>query len=166
MDIVMRIIFLLMFGGLGVMLVVVGIREMFRQHEMLLWSTPVQATVLAADVVSRKSSDTDNRPLRDNSTTSHSPEVRFAYRHEGKDYESSLLYPTVIERGYADRASAQAELDGLVVGRQVQAFVNPARPEHACLRLEHTHRPLIFIIVGGVSVIAGILAFIYLGKLP
>jgi len=90
-DFIMLGIFALMFGGLGVMLLVVGTREFFIQRRIMATAVPVEATVLSSQVVSSRSADTDTRPLRDNSTTSHRPEVRFAYTFGGVRYESDLL---------------------------------------------------------------------------
>ncbi|MFN9977622.1 MAG: hypothetical protein ACK58T_47725, partial [Phycisphaerae bacterium] len=87
MDNVMLAIFVLMFGGLGVMLIGVGVREWFIQRRVMATAVGVDAVILSAEVKSSRSADTDQRLLRDNSTTSHTPEVRFEYVLNGVRYE-------------------------------------------------------------------------------
>lgn len=158
-DYFMLAIFTLMFGGLGIMLVYVGSREFIIQRRIVATAEPIEATILLSRVVTAKSSDTDNRPLRDNSTTSHTPEVRFSYTFRGIRYESDLLYPTVIQRGYASAESAQDEIKVYTPGSTVQAFADASLPERGFLRLERSNNPVWFMVAGGLSF--ALLAAIY-----
>ncbi len=150
-DYFMLAIFSLMFGGLGIMLLYVGGREFVIQRRILATAEPVEAVVLSARVVSSKSSDTDNRTLRDNSTTTHTPEIRFSYTFRGVKYESDLLYPTVIQRGYASAEAAEAELATFPPGATVAAFTDASLPERGFLRFEKSSGPIWFMVAGGLS---------------
>ncbi len=148
MDKVMLVLFVVMFGGLGVMLLVVGVKELVLQRRIVASAVPVEAVILSAEVVSSTSRDSDYRLLRDNSTTSHRPEVRFAYAVDGVRYESDLLYPTVILQGYASRESAAEEIREYVAGAAVRAFVDPSIPQRGFLRLKSTSNPVWFMVAG------------------
>lgn len=153
MDYVMLAIFVLMFGGLGIMLIVVGTRELFIQRRVMTSAVPVEAVILSAEVKSSRSADTDQRLLRDNSTTSHTPEVRFEYVFNGVRYESDMLYPTVIVTGYASRESAAEEIREYTPGAKVKAYADASFPERGFLRLESSSNPKWFIVAGVLSLI-------------
>jgi hypothetical protein len=107
--------------------------------------------VLSAEVRTSRSSDTDSRPLRDNSTTTHAPEVRFGYTYDGVEYQSDQLYPSVIVRGYASRESAMEEIAEYTVGSDVRVFVDPAAPERGFLRASAGVGPIGFVVAGAVT---------------
>ncbi len=153
MDYVMLAIFVLMFGGLGVMLIGVGVRESFIQRRVMATAVGVDAVILSADVKSSRSADTDHRSLRDNSTTSHTPEVRFEYVFNGVRYESDMLYPTVIVRGYASRESAADEIRAYTPGAKVRAYADASFPERGFLRLESSANPKWFVVAGVLSLV-------------
>jgi hypothetical protein len=153
MDNVMLAIFVLMFGGLGVMLIGVGVREWVIQRRVMATAVGVDAVILSAEVKSSRSADTDQRLLRDNSTTSHTPEVRFEYVLNGVRYESDMLYPTVIVRGYASRESAAEEIREYTPGAKVKAYSDASFPERGFLRLESSSNPKWFIVAGVLSLI-------------
>ena len=148
MDLIMRAIFGVMFGGLGLMLITVGTRELLLQKRLLAAAVEVEATILDAQVTTSTSADTDQRMLRSNSTTSYTPTVRFAYTLNNTRYESELIHPTVIQRGYASRDAAQAELREFVPGSVVRAFADASMPERGFLRLESSSNPAWFIASG------------------
>lgn len=150
-DLLMLGIFSLMFGGLGVTLIFVGTREFFIQRRIMATAVPVEATVLSTQVVASRSMDTDNRPLRDNSTTSHRAEVRFTYTFAGVRYESDLLYPTVIHRGYASAEDAAADIAEFKAGTTTTAFADASHPERGFLRLERSSGPVWFVVAGCLS---------------
>ncbi len=147
-DYIMLGIFTLLFGGLGIMLLVVGTREFFIQRHVLATAVPVEAIILSAGVKTSTSSDTDTRLLRDNSTTTHHPEVRFAYTFRGVRYESDMLYPSVIVRSFASRESAAEEIREYVPGSTVKAYADASLPQRGFLRLEWSSNPTWFIIAG------------------
>lgn len=158
MDYVMLGIFVLVFGGLGIMLITVGTRELFIQKRVLANAVEVEAEVLSAGVTESKSLDTDQRLLRDNSTKSYVPQVRFAYTLGGVRYESDLLYPTVIVTGYASRESALEEIREYTAGARVRAYADVAEPQRGFLRLTNSANPQWFIV-------AGVLALVFLAIL-
>lgn len=153
MDYVMLGIFVLMFGGLGIMLIVVGTRELFIQRRVMAGAVAVDAVILSAEVKTSTSSNTDRRLLRDNSTTSHTPEVRFEYTLNGVRYESDMLYPTVIVTGYASRESAADEIREYTPGVKVKAYADASFPERGFLRLESSSNPKWFIVAGVLSLV-------------
>lgn len=150
-DYIMLGVFTLMLGGLGVMLIVVGCREFVAQRRVMAMAVPVEATILSVRVISSKSMDTDTRLLRDNSTTSHVPEVRFAYTLGGVRYESDQLNPTVIQRGYASAEDAAAEIAEYTVGAQRKAYADTSMPERGFLRMQSSSGPVWFIVAGCLS---------------
>jgi hypothetical protein len=80
-----------------VMLLYVGITQFIQQRRNLADARPIEATVIHSQVVSSTTADTDGRVGFSNSTTSHSPEVRFrcSARHRVRD---DRFYPNVIVR--------------------------------------------------------------------
>lgn len=158
-DWIMTGVFTLMLGGLGIMLIVVGGREFVAQRRIMATAVPVEATILSATVITSRSSDTDTRPLRDNSTTSHTPEVRFSYTFGGVRYESDMLYPTIIQRGYASKASAAAEIAAYQSGATTRAYADASAPQRGFLRLEKSNGPVWFMVAGCLTF--GLLAVVY-----
>ncbi|XVJ59105.1 MAG: DUF3592 domain-containing protein [Tepidisphaera sp.] len=152
-DFIMLAIFVLMFGGLGVMLIVVGTREHFTQRRLMTSAVPVEARILSVEVKSSTSRDNDTRPLRSTSTTTHLPEVRFEYSIGDTRYESDLLYPTIIHRSYASRESAAEEVREYTPGMTLKAYADPTLPDRGFLRLESTSNPKWFIIAGALSLL-------------
>lgn len=143
-----RIIVFIIFGGFGVFMFVVGVREFVQQRRLLDAARPVEAVILRSEVRSSRSSDTDSRTLRDNSTTSHTADVLFRYEIDGRAYESDLLRPSVIVRGFASSEGAAEEVRPFPVGATVKAFVDPSRPDKAFLIAERSAGPLVFMIIG------------------
>ena len=150
-----RIIAYLICGGFSVMMLYVGLTQLVMQRRLLANPQRVDATIVRSEVVSKKSSDTDNRPLRDNSTWTHSPEVRFRYALGGREYESELMYPTIIGQSYGSRDGAAEVLAPYPLNAKVQAFVNPSLPEKAYLIPEAGAGPKVFIAVGLVLIPIG-----------
>ncbi|MBX3380766.1 MAG: DUF3592 domain-containing protein [Phycisphaeraceae bacterium] len=153
MDYVMLAIFVLAFGGLGITLIAVGTRELFIQKRVMANAVEVEAVVLSATVKESTSPDTDRRLLRDNSTKSYVPEVRFAYTMGGVRYESDLLYPTVIVNGYASRERALEEIGEYTPGAKVRAYADASVPQRGFLRFENSANPKWFIVVGVLTLI-------------
>lgn len=143
-----RLIVFIIFGGFGVVLLVVGIREFVAQRRLLAAARPIDAEILRSEVRSSRSSDTDRRTLRDNSTTSHTADVLFRYELDGRTYESELLRPSIIVRGHASAEGAMDELRPFPVGATVTAHVDPSQPDKAFLVAEKSMGPIVFIIIG------------------
>lgn len=143
-----RIIATVIFGGFGIMLLYVGVTQLFMQRRLLANARRVDARIVHADVFSSTSSNMDRRPLRSTSTTTYRPDVRFRYVVEGREYESDLLYPNIIVQTYASRAAAEEALAPFPVNATVQAYVDPALPDKAYLIASAGSGPIVFIIVG------------------
>lgn len=143
-----RIITFIIFGGFGLVMLYVGITQYFIQRRLLTNARRVEAVVVRSEVFSSTTSDTDSRPLRSNSTTTHRPEVRFRYTVGDTEYESDLLYPNVIVRSYASRESAAAELVPFPVNARVQAYVDPSMPDKGYLIASAGSGPIVFVVLG------------------
>lgn len=138
----------LIFGGFGLMFLVVGVRQWLQQRRLLGAMRPVDAVILETGVRSSTSANTDTRVLRDNSTTTHEPVVRFRYQVAGRAYESDLLRPTSIVVTYASHAAAAAVLAPYARGATVRAMVNPAEPDKGFLIAEPSAAPTVFLVLG------------------
>lgn len=143
-----RIVTLLIFGGFASMFLYVGFTQWWQQRRNLEHAESIDATIVHSDIKSSTTADTDGRVGFSNSTTSHSPEVRFRYVVSGDTYESTRLRATIIERGYASRESAAEELKPFPLHATVRAWVNPAHPEQAFLLAERSNGPIVFLILG------------------
>lgn len=143
-----RMMTYLIFAGFTVMMLYVGITQFVQQRRSMANATPIDATIVRSEVFTSTSSDTDNRPLRSNSTTTHRPDVRFRYVVAGQTYESEQMYPTVIVQTYASAGSAAAALAPYPVNARVRAWVDPSHPEQAFLIAERSMMPRGFIIIG------------------
>lgn len=136
------------FGGFGLMMLWVGVREWRLQDRLLAGARPVEATIVHAAVRSHRSADTDPSLQRNTSTTTHTPDLRFRVRVGDREFESDRLRPSAIARSHGSREAAQREIEGLVPGTRVQAWVDPRHPELAFLRAERSAGPKIFVAVG------------------
>lgn len=128
-----RIIVTLIFGGFGVFMFFYGLRQLLLQRRLLRNAAPVSAVITHSAVFSSRSADTDQRPLRDNSTTTHRPDVRFRYEIGGRTYESDLMYPNSIVVTYASRESAAEALAPYPPGATVRALAADDRVALASL---------------------------------
>lgn len=142
----------IIFGGFGLVLAGVGVTQAILQARLLAAAQPVPATITKSEVFKSTSHDTDQRLNRSTSTNSYRPDVRFRYTVADVEYESDLLYPTIIVQGYASSDSAAAELKPFPLGAGVTAHVDPAHPDKAFLIAERSSLPMGFIIVGLVVV--------------
>lgn len=143
-----QIITFLIFGGLGFMLLFVGARQWIQQRRLLARIVPIDVIITHAAVATSTSANTDARLLRNNSTTSHAPELRFRYRFGGAEHESDLLRPTAIGVGYASRESAAEVIAPYPLNAKVRAFVNPDFPDKAFLIAEKGNGPIVFLVLG------------------
>lgn len=142
-----RVITVILFGGFGIVLLVVGLTQQIQQRRLLGAARAVPARITHSEVRTSTSADTDRRLLRSNSTTTHTPIVRFTYDIDGKSYESDMLYPCEILVS-GSRESALETLRPYPVGAEVTAFVSDRQPDKAFLIPQGTVAPLVFIILG------------------
>ena len=126
----------------------VGLTQLLTQRRLLTNAERVDALIVHSEVFSSTSSDTDPRPLRSTSTTTHRPDVRFRYRVGDEEYESDLMYPNIIVRTYASRDAAADALTPFPMNAKVRAFVDPSLPEKAYLIASAGGGPAVFIVIG------------------
>lgn len=158
----MRWLFILMFGGLGVMLIYVGVTQYFLQKRIAANARTIQVEIIRSDVTRSVSMDTDRSPTRNTSTTSWSPNVRFRYVLNGQIRESDMLRPNVIGTGYTSREAAAAEIAPFPLGAKVLAYVDDRHPDQAFLILEKGAGPVVFMLVGPIGLLAAYLSFRFL----
>ncbi|MEZ5947448.1 MAG: hypothetical protein R3C04_11480, partial [Hyphomonas sp.] len=72
----MRWLFVILFGGLGVMLLYVGVTQYFLQKRIAAHARPVKVEITRSDITRSVSKDTDRSVARNTSTTTYSPNVR------------------------------------------------------------------------------------------
>ena len=85
-----RIITFVIFGGFGFVMLYVGVTQFFMQRRLLANAQRVDARIIHSEVFTSTSADTDPRPLRSTSTTTHRPDVKFRYQVAGAEYESDF----------------------------------------------------------------------------
>lgn len=143
-----QIITFIIFGGFGFVMLYIGVTQLFQQKRLIQNAETVDAVITHSEVFTSKSADTDGKLGTSNSTTSHRPDVKFRYTVSGHEYESDLLHPTIIVRGYASRESAAEALVPFPVGAKVRASVDPSLPDKAYLVAESSNAPTVFIVIG------------------
>ena len=160
-DDLMRYLFIAIFCGFGLMMLYVGITQLIAQRTLISDPRRIAVTITRSEVVKQTSSDTDNRTLRSNSTTSYRPEIAFQYVIDGTPYTSELLKPTIISQSYASPESAASEISAFQVGAKVQAYYRPQYPDQAYLIREAGAGPIVFICIGLLAPIATLIACRY-----
>jgi hypothetical protein len=143
-----RIIVTVIFGGFGLVMAFVGIKQYFMQRRLLANAERVDAVIVHSEVFSSTSSNTDRRTLRSNSTTTHRPDVKFRYRRKGGGVRERPAVPddhradvcvTGVGSGSAGAVSAQCG---------VKAYVDPALPNKAYLIASAGAGPVVFMVLG------------------
>lgn len=158
----MRWLFVLMFGGLGLMLLVVGAAQYFLQKRIAAHARPVQAEIIRSEIIRSESKDTDTSLTRSTSTITWSPEVAFRYEVNGIFYESEMLRPNIIGTSFASREEAAAEIAAFPVGARVSAYVDEAHPGKAFLLMEAGSGPIVFMLVAPLALGAAFAAWRFL----
>ncbi len=143
-----QLIVYLICAGFGGMMLFVGITRWRDQRSNLAHAEPVPATIEHSQVFSSTSADTNPELLRSTSTTTHRPDVRFRYVVAGRSYVSDWLHPSGIAITFASREEAAHVLAPYPPGAQVQAYVDPSRPDKAFLQREASSGPVVFIVIG------------------
>ena len=158
----MKTTVIVVFGTIGLVMLLFGAYEVFMQRRLMASSQEVQATISESSVsISRDlSTDSNSSP----SAFSYEPVVKFSYEIAGKQHESTLLRPLITGRAYNSEAAAANELTPFPAGKRVVAFVNPKYPDRAYLLREPSQRPVNFMIIG-VIVLGIIAAAVKLAKL-
>ncbi|GAA0549028.1 DUF3592 domain-containing protein [Halorubrum ejinorense] len=96
-------------------------------------------------------------PVTTGSSTgaSYRPTVRFTYEYDGRDHESTNVFPSAIEPNYDTESAARAVLDGYAVDETATAYVDPSDPDGAFLRSQTSNAPLLAVAVGVGFVLVG-----------
>lgn len=162
MDTFMRWLFVLMFGGLGLMLLFVGVTQYFLQKRIAANARPVQVTIIRSEVIRSETKDTDTSLTRSTSTVTWSPEVAFTYQVNGQTYESDMLRPNIIGTGFASQEAAAEEIAAYPSGARVIAHVDEAHPDKAFLKLETGSGPIVFMLVAPLALGAAFAAWRFL----
>jgi hypothetical protein len=136
-----QIIAVVLFGGFGLVLLYVGATQFVMQRRLLANARRVDAVIIQSEV--HTSSSSSRR-----STTSHRADVRFRYQVNGVEYESDLLHPNIIVRGYASYEAAREELAPFPLNATVRAYVDPSLPDKAYLVPTAGNGPVVFIVLG------------------
>ena len=143
-----RIITFAIFGGFGFVMLYVGVTQFLMQRRLLANAQRVDARIIHSEVFTSTSADTDPRPLRSTSTTTHRPDVKFRYQVAGTEYESDLMYPNIIVTSYPSREAAAEALAPFPVNSTVRAYVDPSLPGKAYLIPAAGKGPIVFMVVG------------------
>ena len=145
---VAAIIVFIIFGGFGLMMLGVGVKQHFEQKRLLANARSVEVEIIQSEVFVSTSRDTDRGSSSSTSTTTYRPDLKFRYLVGGVKYESDRLYPTIIVRSFASRESAAEVLKPFPVGAKVKAFVDDTQPDKAFLIAQAGAGPIVFIIIG------------------
>lgn len=139
----------LIFGGGGVVMFYVGAREWIVQRAALTESISVPAQIIESVVRTSTSEPAGSGDLlKNDSTTTHTADVRFRYTINSQTYESDRLRPSAIVQSHGSKQSAADELKPFPVGATVSAFVIPSMPDKAFLIRETSAGPFVFMILG------------------
>lgn len=150
----MRWLFVLMFGALGLILLIFGAAQFVLQKRLAANARPVQAVIIRSEVIKSVSRDTDPGLSRDTSTTTWSPEILFRYEVNGAVHESAMLRPTIIGASFASHEDAAAEIAAYPAGARATAHVDEAHPDKAFLKLETGIGPVVFMLVAPLALAA------------
>jgi hypothetical protein len=143
-----RIIATAIFGGFGIVLLVVGVRNLLQQRRFLSNPRRIEVTIVKSEIKKLTTRDTKHGDLRDTSTNSYRPILEFSYEIDGKQYQSDLLRPSEIVQDFASQSSAADVLAPYPLGKTVQAYYQPSAPEKAFLIAEASAGPWVFIVLG------------------
>lgn len=155
----MKTTLLVVFGVIGLVMLVYGAYEIFKERRLMANAQPVQATITESNIsISRDLTDDGSSGV---ATFSYAPVVKFRYEFGGDAYEGTMLRPTA--RVYNSQAAAADELTRFPAGAGVQAFVNPAYPEKAHLLREASRGSVIFVVVGALVLVVGGVVWRFVG---
>lgn len=130
---------LLVFGGMGLMFLVVGARQWRLQHRLMRRARPVPARVVERTL-----------PCTDPDDGGTVAPRRFAFRYHlgGRAYESDMIHPNVIVEGDGEQDERAGTLAGHPVGASVMVYVDPAHPDKGFLTPRAGRGPAVFVALG------------------
>lgn len=118
--------FFLVFGGLGVWLIVNSRKQRQKVEASRNWPTTV-AQITLAEVREKSEYDSEGDTRR-----YYYPHVEYTYQVAGITYQGNQL-TFGAKRGYSSPKKANEEIARYPVGAQVRAYYNPANPQEAVL---------------------------------
>jgi hypothetical protein len=119
--------FFLVFGGLGVWLMIASRKQREKVAESQNWPT-VLAQITLAEVRESRSADSEGDIQR-----SYYPHVEYSYQVAGMTYQGDKINLGA-RRGYSSPQKANEEIARYPVGAQVRAYYNPKNPKEAVLQ--------------------------------
>lgn len=134
----------IVFGGFGLVMLGVGVRQHLEQARLLANARSVEAEITRSEVFE----STSKGAGQSGSTRTYRPDVSFRYQVGGVGYESDRIHPTVIVRTFATRDGAVEVLRPFKVGTKVRAFVDDTAPDKGFLIAEKSSAPVVFIAMG------------------
>jgi len=123
--------FFLVFGGLGVWLMIASRKQQQKVAASQNWPT-VLAQITLAEVRESRSTDSEGDIQR-----SYYPHIEYTYQVNGVTYHGDQI-AFGARRGYASPKKANEEIARYPVGAQVRAYYNPENPKEAVLRQQAT----------------------------
>jgi hypothetical protein len=121
----LAVLFGLIFGGLGLALLLVGLASRRKAQASSGWPA-TRGTILVAEVREQSDSDEDGY-----SSTSYRPYVQYEYKASGSTLQSSQL--TFGGTVSGTRGWAQKALQAYTPGASVMVYYNPSKPSEAVL---------------------------------
>lgn len=119
-------IFFLVFGGLGIWLIVTSRKQRQKLEASQSWPTAI-AQITLAEVRERSDYDSDGDLRR-----YYYPHVEYTYQVAGITYQGNKL-TFGAQRGYSSPKKANQEIARYPLGAQVKAYYNPENPQEAVL---------------------------------
>ena len=137
--------------GLGIVVLAIGgtafgVYDYVQQSDTIEAAEEVDATVTATGVDSFVQARVGEK---------YRPNVTFRYDYEGERYVSSRLYPATATPAYDEREGAEDVIDGYGEGESVTVHVPPGAPGSAFLEAETSKQPLVFAVIGLLTVVLG-----------
>ncbi|MGV1014896.1 MAG: DUF3592 domain-containing protein [Methyloceanibacter sp.] len=122
----LAVAFLVVFGAIGGYLIYAGLKNRRLAQASELWPM-AGGTVLGAEVTTR----TYRNPKARTTTTTYAPQIRYAYRVTGTDYESAVIRFGDLESG--NSKFAEELVAKYPAGATVAVRYDPESPERAAL---------------------------------
>jgi len=129
----------LIFGGMGLVFLVVGLKQWRLQHRLMRHASPVPARVVELEPLPPDPDEPRSGPRR-----------RFAFRYRigGRSYDSDMIHPNAIVEGDGGQDGRAGTLAGHAVGASVMVYVDPTHPDKGFLTPRAGAGPAVFVALG------------------
>jgi len=141
------------FALIGVILLIVGLRERARARATEQWPT-VAGTITSSRIESQTRTSRDEDGVVRHHTT-HIPEVAYTYELQGKAYQGNKVFPG--GRIGFDLGTTQGIVNRYQPGQAATVHYNPADPAEAVLETK-AKGGNIFTIIGAIFAVIGLIA--------